>query len=150
MKRFILLALMMLPIMAMAKRPEFEKLSQRYANVEGVMVMNIDKAMLKLMASQEIDSEAMECIDNILILLSENEELSDDILKRSSKVIKKLKLETYHSVDVDGTKVDVYGAKDGETLTELVLKLKDNENGGIVVISGDIPSDMINNIVQTM
>ena len=150
MKRFILLVMMLLPVVVMAKHPEFDKLSQRYADVEGVTVMNIDKAMLKLMAPQEMDSEAMEHLDNILILIAENDKLSNDILKRSAKIIKKLKLESYVSVDEEGAKVDIYCTKSGETLTDLVIKLKDDATGGVIVISGEVPGEMINNIIQTM
>jgi hypothetical protein len=44
--------------------------------------------------------------------------------------------------------INIFCVKDGEIVTDLVVQLQDGENGGVVVISGNIPDDMINRIVQ--
>jgi hypothetical protein len=148
MRRFILLLILLLPNMVMATQPEFDALSRRYTNIEGITVTNIDNNMLTLMASSYTDASTLEFIDNILVLISQDKKHGNDIIKRSSKIIKKLKLEPYLSVNDDSTMINIYCVKDGEIVTDLVVQLQDGENGGVVVISGNIPDDMINRIVQ--
>ena len=132
----------------MATQPEFDALSRRYTNIEGITVTNIDNNMLTLMASSYTDASTLEFIDNILVLISQDKKHGNDIIKRSSKIIKKLKLEPYLSMNDDSTMINIYCVKDGEIVTDLIVQLQDGENGGVVVISGNIPDEMINRIVQ--
>ena len=66
MKRLISLAMMMLPVMAMAQIPQFAKLSEKYSNIEGITSMTINKQMMAMFAG---DNDDFDFIDELQILL---------------------------------------------------------------------------------
>ena len=141
MKRLILLAMMLLPMAAMANQPKFEELCEQYTNVEGVTAMNLDGKMIQMMAGEFAD--ATEFIENIIVIISENK-------KQSNKIIKKLKLKPLLSANDDGSMVDIYCVGEGDVVNDLIITVQEGDEGGLVVISGEIPLETIGDIIEKM
>ena len=148
MKRLILLVMMLLPMATMANQPKFEELCERYTNVEGVTAMNLDGKMIQMMAGEF--AEATEFIENIIVITSENKKQSNKIVKRSAKIIKKLKLKPILSTNDDGSMVDIYCVGDGDVVNDLIITVKKGDKGGVVVISSELPLETIGDIIEKM
>ena len=148
MKRLILLVMMLLPMAAMANQPKFEELCEQYTNVEGVTAMNLDGKMIQMMAGEF--AEATEFIENIIVIISENKKQSNKIVKRSAKIIKKLKLKPILSANEEGSMVDIYCVGEGDVANDLIITVKKCEKGGVVVISGELPLETTGDIIEKM
>ena len=146
MKRLISLAMMMLPMMAMAQLPTFSKIADKYdGNAEGMTSMVIGKPMLAMFADSD---ETYDFIDEIQILLSEDANTAKEILEDAQKAVKKSKLEMLVSANDDGATLTVYTKSEGGVLRHLVLVIENETPSGFIVISGNIPEDKLNEIVK--
>lgn len=146
MKRLISLAMMMLPMMAMAQLPTFSKIADKYdGNAEGMTSMVIGKPMLAMFADSD---ETYDFIDEIQILLSEDANTAKEILEDAQKAVKKSKLEMLVSANDDGATLTVYTKSEGGVLRHLVLLIENETPSGFIVISGNIPEDKLNEIVK--
>ena len=146
MKRLISLAMMMLPMMAMAQLPTFSKIADKYdGNAEGMTSMVIGKPMLAMFADSD---ETYDFIDEIQILLSEDANTAKEILEDAQKAVKKSKLEMLVSANDDGVTLTVYTKSEGGVLRHLVLVIENETPSGFIVISGNIPEDKLNEIVK--
>ena len=146
MKRLISLAMMMLPMMAMAQLPTFSKIADKYdGNAEGMTSMVIGKPMLAMFADSD---ETYDFIDEIQILLSEDANTAKEILVDAQKAVKKSKLEMLVSANDDGATFTVYTKSEGGVLRHLVLLIENETPSGFIVISGNIPEDKLNEIVK--
>lgn len=146
MKRLISLAMMMLPMMAMAQLPTFSKIADKYdGNAEGMTSMVIGKPMLAMFADSD---ETYDFIDEIQILLSEDANTAKEILEDAQKAVKKSKLEMLVSANDDGATLTVYTKNEGGVLRHLVLVIENETPSGFIVISGNIPEDKLNEIVK--
>lgn len=148
MKRLILLVMMLLPMATMANQPKFEELCGQYTNVEGVTAMNLDGKMIQMMAGEF--AEATEFIENIIVIISKNKKQSNKIVKRSAKIIKKLKLKPILSANEEGSMVDIYCVGEGDVVNDLIITVKEGDEGGVVVISGELPLETIGDIIEKM
>ena len=146
MKRLISLAMMMLPMMAIAQLPTFSKIADKYdGNAEGMTSMVIGKPMLAMFADSD---ETYDFIDEIQILLSEDANTAKEILEDAQKAVKKSKLEMLVSANDDGATLTVYTKSEGGVLRHLVLVIENETPSGFIVISGNIPEDKLNEIVK--
>ena len=145
MKRSILLVLMMLPIMAMAQLPQFAKLSEKYNGVEGVTAMTINKQMISMFVG---DSADFNFVDEIQLVISEDADVANSIVKDAKKAVKKSQVEELLSANDDGATFTVYTKEDNNTITHLVLIVENEKPSGVIVISGNIPQDKISEIVK--
>ena len=148
MKRLILLVMMLLPMATMANQPKFEELCEQYTNVEGVTAMNLDGKMIQMMAGEF--AEATEFIENIIVIISKNKKQSNKIVKRSAKIIKKLKLKPILSANEEGSMVDIYCVGEGDVVNDLIITVKKGDKGGVVVISSELPLETIGDIIEKM
>ena len=148
MKRLILLVMMLLPMVAMANQPKFEELCEQYTNVEGVTAMNIDGKMIQMMAGEF--AEATEFIENIIVIISKNKKQSNKIVKRSAKIIKKLKLKPILSANEEDSMVDIYCVGEGDVANDLIITVKKGDKGGVVVISGELSLETTGDIIEKM
>lgn len=146
MKRLISLAMMMLPMMAMAQLPTFSKIADKYdGNAEVMTSMVIGKPMLAMFADSD---ETYDFIDEIQILLSEDANTAKEILEDAQKAVKKSKLEMLVSANDNGATLTVYTKSEGDVLRHLVLVIENETPSGFIVISGNIPEDKLNEIVK--
>lgn len=148
MKRLILLVIMLLPMAAMANQPKFEELCEQYTNVEGVTAMNLDGKMIQMMAGEF--AEATEFIENIIVIISKNKKQSNKIVKRSAKIIKKLKLKPILSANEEDSMVDIYCVGEGDVANDLIITVKKGDKGGVVVISGELSLETTGDIIEKM
>lgn len=145
MKRFILLVMMMLPVMAMAQLPQFAKLGEKYNGVEGVTAMTVNKQMIAMFAGGNAD---LDFVDEIQILLSENADVSSGIVKDAKKAVKKSKVDELISANDDGATFTIYTKSESDLITNIVIVIENESPSGFIVITGDIPQEKINEVVK--
>lgn len=145
MKRTILLALMMLPIMAMAQLPHFAKLSEKYNGKEGVKATTINKQMISMFGGSD---DGLDFVDEIQILLCEDTGVAKSIIKDAKKAVKKSDINELLSANEDGATFTVYTKSDGDIFTDIVVVVENEDPSGFIVISGNIPQDKISEIVK--
>lgn len=145
MKRTILLAMMMLPIMAMAQLPHFAKLGEKYNGMEGVTAMTVNKQMIAMFAGSDTD---LDFVDEIQILLCEDAGVAKSIIKDAKKAVKKSDVNELLSANEDGATVTVYTKSDGDIFTDLVVVVENEDPSGFIVITGDIPQEKISEVVK--
>jgi hypothetical protein len=145
MKRLILLAMMMLPVMAMAQLPHFAKLGEKYNGVEGVTAMTVNKQMIAMFAGGNAD---LDFVDEIQILLSENADVSSGIVKDAKKAVKKSKVDELISANDDGATFTIYTKSESDLISNIVIVIENESPSGFIVITGDIPQEKINEVVK--
>lgn len=145
MKRFILLAMMMLPVMATAQLPQFAKLGEKYNGVEGVTAMTVNKQMIAMFAGGNAD---LNFVDEIQILLSENADVSSGIVKDAKKAVKKSKVDELISANEDGATFTIYTKSESDIITNIVIVIENESPSGFIVITGDIPQEKISEVVK--
>ena len=145
MKRFILLAMMMLPVMAMAQLPQFAKLGEKYNGVEGVTAMTVNKQMIAMFAGGNAD---LDFVDEIQILLSENADVANSIVKDAKRAVKKSKVDELISANDDGATFTIYTKSEGDIYTHIVIVVENESPSGFIVITGDIPQEKISEVVK--
>ena len=145
MKRLILLAMMMLPVMAMAQLPQFAKLGEKYNGVEGVTAMTVNKQMIAMFAGGNAD---IDFVDEIQILLSDNADVSSGIVKDAKKAVKKSKVDELISANDDGATFTIYTKSEGDLISNIVIVIENESPSGFIVITGDIPQEKISEVVK--
>ena len=147
MKRLILLAMMVLPAIAIAQLPHYTKITNKYNGVEGATVMTINKQMMSMLA---INDPSLDMVDEITILLSEDATIASGIVDEAKKAIKKSKIEELASQTANGSTFMIYTKREGNKLTDIVVIIENEKPAGFIVISGNIPEDKINEIVKVV
>lgn len=147
MKRFILLVMTLLPMMAMAQLPHFSKLNEKYNGAEGVTAMTINKQMISMFAG---DNKDFDFVDEVQILLSENTETAKSIVDDAKKAVKKSKVEELVSANEDGATFTIYTKTQDNIMTNIVIVVENESPSGFIVITGDIPEDKINEVVKVV
>lgn len=147
MKRLILLAMTMLPMMAMAQLPHFAKLAEKYNGTEGVTAMSINKQMIALVAGSDA---SLDFVDDIQILLSENANIGASIIDDAKKAVKKSKVEELMSANQDGATYTIYTQREGSTLSNLIIIVENDTPSGFIVISGNIPEGKLNEVMEVI
>ena len=145
MKRFILLVMTLLPMMAMAQLPHFSKLNEKYNGAEGVTAMTINKQMISMFAGDNAD---FDFVDEVQILLSENTEIATSIVKDAKKAVKKSKIEKLVSANEDGATFTIYTNKRDDIITHIVIIVENDSPSGFIVITGQITEDKIKEVVK--
>lgn len=145
MKRFILLVLMMLPIMAMAQLPQFAKLNEKYEGKEGVTAMTINKQMISMFVGSNAD---FKFVDEVQILLSEDADVAAGVVKDAKKAVKKSKLEELISANDEGAIYTIYTKTVNDIIKNLVIIVENDSPSGFIVISGDITQDKISEVIK--
>ena len=126
MKRFILLILACLPMMAMAQE---QALIEKYSTIDGCSTIELSKDMVRSMGGGNgIDTlTAISVEDSSLIA-----ELSSDVeayTKEMSRIM---------SVKQSGTQVTIFATTDANTgrIVRLVIYTATSENGVMVILTG--------------
>lgn len=145
MKRLILLALMALPISAMASIPEFTALVERYTDNDQVTTMSMDKDMIAMIAQEQDD---LKDINDMAIILTEESSLGEKIITATKKIANDLNAESIVSVDSASDDIAIYTLKDGNNITHIIMTISTEGQMGAIVISGNIPIEKINELIQ--
>ena len=129
----------------MAQLPQFAKLNEKYDGMEGVTAMTINKQMISMFAGENAD---FNFVDEIQILLSEDADVANSIVKDAKKAVKKSKVEELVSANDDGATFTIYTKSDGDIFTDIVVIIENEDPSGFVVITGDISQDKISEVVK--
>ena len=147
MKRFILLFMLLLPISAMATLPEVEKMTDKYTSKEQASVVNISKQMLRMIGR---GIAGVEHVDNIVMLSSDNKSAMKGIAKRTKKAAKKHKMENLVTLNESAATTFVYTQISNDKITEALVLVIENNKTTLINISGNIPQEVVNNLIGTL
>ena len=147
MKRFILLFMLLLPISAMATLPEVEKMTDKYTSKEQASVVNISKQMLRMIGR---GIAGVEYVDNIIMLSSDNKSAMKGITKRTKKAAKKHKMENLVTLNESAATTFVYTQISNDKITEALVLVIENNKTTLINISGNIPQEVVNNLIGTL
>lgn len=148
MRRFIALIAMLLPLMAIAQNPDFSKLTKKYAGNDKVIVMNLSQQQLMAFIDDDDSAEDLKNIDSITMMMTEEKALGEEIFKTASKTIKRIKAEEMLSTSDEEYNIRVYTTSNDDVITSVILSIISDEQSGLVIINGTIPSDEINNLIK--
>ena len=148
MRRFIALIAMLLPLMAIAQNPDFSKLTKKYADNDKVMVMNLSQQQLMAFIDDDDSAEDLKNIDSITLMMTEEKALGEEIFKTASKTIKRIKAEEMLSTSDEEYNIRVYTTSNDDVITSVILSIISDEQSGLVIINGTIPSDELNNLIK--
>lgn len=148
MRRFIALITMLLPLMAIAQNPDFSKLTKKYADNDKVMVMNLSQQQLMAFIDDDDSAEDLKNIDSITLMMTEEKALGEEIFKTASKTIKRIKAEEMLSTSDEEYNIRVYTTSNDDVITSVILSIISDEQSGLVIINGAIPSDELNNLIK--
>lgn len=147
MKRFLLLIMLLLPISAMATLPEVEKMTDKYTSKEQASVVNISKQMLRMIGR---GIAGVEHVDNIVMLSSDNKSAMKGITKRTKKAAKKHKMENLVTLNESAATTYVYTQISNDKITEALVLVIENNKTTLINISGNIPQEVVNNLIGTL
>lgn len=148
MRRFIALIAMLLPLMAIAQNPDFSKLTKKYAGNDKVIVMNLSQQQLMAFIDDDDSAEDLKNIDSITLMMTEEKVLGEEIFKTASKTIKRIKAEEMLSTSDEEYNIRVYTTSNDDVITSVILSIISDEQSGLVIINGTIPSDELNNLIK--
>lgn len=148
MRRFIALIAMLLPLMAIAQNPDFSKLTKKYADNDKVIVMNLSQQQLMAFIGDDDSAEDLKNIDSITLMMTEEKALGEEIFKTASKTIKRIKAEEMLSTSDEEYNIRVYTTSNDDVITSVILSIISDEQSGLVIINGTIPSDELNNLIK--
>lgn len=147
MKRFLLLFMLLLPMSAMATLPEVEKMTDKYTSKEQASVVNISKQMLRMIGR---GIAGVEHVDNIVMLSSDNKSAMKGITKRTKKAAKKHKMENLVTLNESAATTYVYTQISNDKITEALVLVIENNKTTLINISGNIPQEVVNNLIGTL
>ena len=143
MRRFIALFICLLPFSAMAAIPEMTALLQEYNNTDDVVITFVNSDML-----QAYGGEASENIDEMSILVSENNTLSTTIFNTASEIMATTEATQMVKLNEDNQQVEIYTIQKDDVITDIVVMVHEGKRCVIVITSGTIPEDKINDYVN--
>lgn len=148
MKRFILLAIMLLPVSLMAQIPQFSKLAEKYSDNEAVTCMTINKQMMTMFAGE---NEMIENLSEIEIIVTKDAAIAMKVLDDTNKIVKKIDAKELISVNEDGEKFTIYTIAQNGNITNIIIAIDctaDEGESGVIVVSGNIPEEKLGEVVQ--
>lgn len=150
MKRFILMAIMLLPVSLMAQIPQFSKMAEKYSGNDAVTSMTVNKQMMAMFAG---DNEMMEYLDEIQILLTSDTVTANKILAESKKIVKRIDAEEFISANDGGETFSIYTIKEGGNVTNIIIVADctaTSDESGVIIVSGSIPEEMLSEVVNVI
>ena len=127
----------------MAAIPEMTALLQEYNNTDDVVITFVNSDML-----QAYGGEASENIDEMSILVSENDTLSNSIFNTASEIMATTEATQMVKLNEDNQQVEIYTISKDNVITDIVVMVHEGKRCVIVITSGTIPEDKINDYVN--
>lgn len=127
----------------MAAIPEMTALLQEYNNTDDVVITFVNSDML-----QAYGGEASENIDEISVLVSENNTLSTTIFNTASEIMATTEATQMVKLNEDNQQVEIYTIQKDDVITDIVVMVHEGKRCVIVITSGTIPEDKINDYVN--
>ena len=127
----------------MAAIPEMTALLQEYNNTDDVVITFVNSDML-----QAYGGEASENIDEMSILVSENNTLSTTLFNTASEIMATTEATQMVKLNEDNQQVEIYTIQKDDVITDIVVMVHEGKRCVIVITSGTIPEDKINDYVN--
>lgn len=127
----------------MAAIPEMTALLQEYNNTDDVVITFVNSDML-----QAYGGEASENIDEMSVLVSENSTLSTTIFNTASEIMATTEATQMVKLNEDNQQVEIYTIQKDDVITDIVVMVHEGKRCVIVITSGTIPEDKINDYVN--
>lgn len=127
----------------MAAIPEMTALLQEYNNTDDVVITFVNSDML-----QAYGGEASENIDEMSVLVSENNTLSTTIFNTASEIMATTEATQMVKLNEDNQQVEIYTIQKDDVITDIVVMVHEGKRCVIVITSGTIPEDKINDYVN--
>lgn len=127
----------------MAAIPEMTALLQEYNNTDDVVITFVNSDML-----QAYGGEASENIDEMSVLVSENNTLSTTIFNTASEIMATTESTQMVKLNEDNQQVEIYTISKDNVITDIVVMVHEGKRCVIVITSGTIPEDKINDYVN--
>lgn len=127
----------------MAAIPEMTALLQEYNNTDDVVITFVNSDML-----QAYGGEASENIDEMSVLVSENNTLSTTIFNTASEIMATTEATQMVKLNEDKQQVEIYTISKDDVITDIVVMVHEGKRCVIVITSGTIPEDKINDYVN--
>ena len=127
----------------MAAIPEMTTLLQEYNNTDDVVITFVNSDML-----QAYGGEASENIDEMSVLVSENNTLSNTIFNTASEIMATTEATQMVKLNEDNQQVEIYTIQKDDVITDIVVMVHEGKRCVIVITSGTIPEDKINDYVN--
>lgn len=127
----------------MAAIPEMTALLQEHNNTDDVVITFVNSDML-----QAYGGEASENIDEMSILVSENNTLSTTLFNTASEIMATTEATQMVKLNEDNQQVEIYTIQKDDVITDIVVMVHEGKRCVIVITSGTIPEDKINDYVN--
>lgn len=127
----------------MAAIPEMTALLQEYNNTDDVVITFVNSDML-----QAYGGEASENIDEMSVLVSENNTLSTTLFNTASEIMATTEATQMVKLNEDNQQVEIYTIQKDDVITDIVVMVHEGKRCVIVITSGTIPEDKINDYVN--
>lgn len=152
----VLIAMFLLPVLAMAQTASIDKLMKKYGGQEGVTVVNISPQLFKVMADLNVNEYSgkdfpLDKLSAVKVISIENAEL----LKGANfyeEVTADLNLASFAEIMTvkDGTEdVRMWMKNEGKQIREFLLVVSSPDEGVVVYISGDFNMNDIGGLAQS-
>ena len=95
-----------------------------------------------------LPDEASENIDEMSILVSESHTLSNTIFNTASEIMATTEATQMVKLNEDNQQVEIYTIQKDDVITDIVVMVHEGKRCVIVITSGTIPEDKINDYVN--
>lgn len=151
MRRYILLFALLVPFVASAQIPAIVSLGKEASKVEGVKYDSVGSVMLGMaqtFANKE-QRATFKMLDNIEMIECKNLEYAPTLTQRVMAIVRSVGASFIASQDDGKALNELYGVKQGDVITELIILVKSHQGGvAVVAMSGEIPTSRLAEIAK--
>lgn len=139
---------MLLPTSAMASIPELTALIDKYS--KDVFVMRLTDEPLRKNMEMSGAGGFNDVLESVDILDTTNKELIPNIATAMETLFQSISLETYADVEEDGEKIKVLYRKSGETVSDVVIYVRDDRSLSMMYVTCAIPENLLPKFISKM
>lgn len=147
MKKIVLLFAMVL--MSISGFAQADKIINSYKDNSGIQIIELNKAMLEMVASaakSDEEKEALKSVDSMTMGMIGSDELAKEIMGK----LEVLESQGYSRINVnkDDAQANVFAKKDGDFITEIVMVAKARGNNVLALIKGKFNADQMESLIK--
>lgn len=139
---------MLLPTSAMASIPELTALIDKYS--KDVFVMRLTDEPLRKNMEMSGAGGFNDVLESVDILDTTNKELIPNIATAMETLFQSISLETYADVEEDGEKIKVLYRKSGETVSDVVIYVRNDRSLSMMYVTCAIPENLLPKFISKM
>lgn len=147
MKKIVLLFAMML--MSISGFAQAEEIVNSYKNNPGIQMIELNQAMLEMMASAaktDKEKEALKSVEGMTMGMISSDELVQEIIGK----LEVLESQGYGRINVnrDEAQANVFVKKDGDFITEIVMIAKAQGHNVLALMKGKFSADQMESLIK--